>query len=124
MSIAEFLKNYIYYVVSTVPFVNHSQEYSEFNANGNFTKGIYKNILGVTTDTIFNTYDNHPNPFKIINPADPKVPVNNIIERRSRPTGGGADGVITTTVRYNSKGYLIFSDDEDDDYTFDYDCDN
>lgn len=117
-----FLKSYIYYINTTIPFVNSSQEYSEFDADGNYTKGVLKNGLGIITDSIFVTYDNHPNPLKNSSPS-PNTSSHNIVKRVSKNVSGSMY-TINYTNKYNSKGFLIYTyeDEDDTEVYFKYDC--
>lgn len=119
------LSKYTYYINTIPPFVNSSVEFLSYDADGNYTKAIEKNSLGVTVDTAYYTYDNHPSILKVFNPFDPKESNHNTLEERSRPTGGGADGVVSNSYTYNSRGYPVtyYSLPDGDELYIEYDCD-
>ncbi|MDB5228471.1 MAG: hypothetical protein JWN78_2664 [Bacteroidota bacterium] len=102
--------------------VLETHTYTDYDANGNNIKGYDNNSLGVTVDTFFFTYDNHPNflsLFFLQGPANP----NNPLTHTYKPTVGA---VFTDTYiyRYDSKGNVIFQHEAADgeDAYIDYDC--
>jgi hypothetical protein len=99
--------------------------YTDYDANGNNTKGYANDNLGVTVDSFRMTYDDHPNFLRQFN-YENSLTKNNKLSSTHKPTVSGIEYTDTYSYSYNSQGYVTYYHEalDGDIYYIDYTCDN